>query len=76
MMNRTSRILTVVATTILTFGTLMATVGQKHFNRHFEDADRWEHCDSHKDDRHSEKFSERHKSKTDSITNKKQTAYE
>jgi len=69
-MNRTSRIITVVATTILTFGTLMATVGQKHFNHHFEDADRWEHCDSpQKDDRHSKKFSDKQKSKTDSVTN-------
>jgi|GEM_PF-7135413 hypothetical protein len=45
-MKRKSRIIVVIATIVLTFGTLMATVGHKHFDHRFNADGRTEHCES------------------------------
>lgn len=42
-MKRGSRFILVLATSILTFGTLMATIGPKKFNKHFQHRNHCQH---------------------------------
>ena len=68
-MNRKSKFLIGFAAAALTFGTLMATVGPKHFNHHGSSCYHNENCYKHNDSVKESDPSNAEKGTTQPITN-------